>query len=204
MHNIFGRNKSVKLRCYIYLLETIQRLLRTQQGCRTLQRIIQDDVLVAIPFVFKAIIEDINEIASGKEVFILNLDQYGNYVVQKLVENCSWSQTLVLLERFEISKLLKTVHGSYVIFSMIKSLQKNRIFQGNHVINDRLKAIFSLIISDIDNVNVSHLVQQSLVTFPSHNLQVCLFPINTFYSSSCTISFVIILKVYQCIEMVVA
>ena len=135
----------------------IINLSKDQNGCRMLQKKIDNDVNYNLPIIFNAIYTNSTN---------LMIDPFGNYLIQKLIINCNDDQISLIL--MEISNNLKTIatnlHGTRALQKLIGCL--NTI---NH--HDLLSfAIKPIIVDLIHDINGNHVIQKIISHYNNNDL----------------------------------
>ena len=102
-------------------------------------------------------------------------DQYGNYVIQKFIENCDKSYIPKIFEKVIIQQLIKIKnslllisvnnHGTRVFQKLLDHIYHENEYQ---ILKDFLHSNFNKLIFDI---NGNHVIQKSLLIFNKNNNQ---------------------------------
>lgn len=127
---------------------------KDQQGCRFLQKLIDDHGDAAVTVILKEILDKMVD---------LMIDPFANYLVQKLTENCSDQQRTVIVKKVApgISRAAKNSHGtraSQKLIENITTLEQVRVI---------VRALEKDVISLVKDLNSNHLIQKCLTLFPT-------------------------------------
>jgi hypothetical protein len=153
-------------------------LCKDQHGCRYLQRKLEEE-----PYYLNLIFEQ-----THSHVVELMTDPFGNYLCQKLLENCSVAQTTVLIRTAApslvqvalnqhgtraLQKMIDYVTNDEQIEIIVQALERNvvRLIQdlnGNHVIQKCLNRLNSC-----DTNFIYRAVSQNLVVVATHRHGCC-------------------------------
>ncbi|KAG5065871.1 hypothetical protein AAZX31_04G099700 [Glycine max] len=141
--------------CYIY------NLAKDQNGCRFLQRMVDEGTYQDICIVFEGIIGNVVE---------LMIDSFGNYLVQKLLDVCTDDQLLqiVLLLTNHPTQLVRislNTHGTRVVQKLIETLTSDEQVS---LVKSAIQPGFLDLIKDL---NGNHVIQRCLQCFSCQDNQ---------------------------------
>ncbi|XP_061350091.1 putative pumilio homolog 8, chloroplastic [Gastrolobium bilobum] len=130
-------------------------LAKDQNGCRFLQRMVDEGTSKDVRIVFKGVIENVVE---------LMMDPFGNYLVQKLLDVCREDQRLqiVLMLTKEPGLLVRTslnLHGTRVVQKLIGTLNSRKQIS---LVRSAIQPGFLDLIKDL---NGNHVIQRCLQCF---------------------------------------
>ncbi|ESW13163.1 hypothetical protein PHAVU_008G173000 [Phaseolus vulgaris] len=146
---LFNFRPLVKFQGYIY------HLAKDQNGCRFLQRMVDEGTSEDAQIVFKGVIDDVVE---------LMMDPFGNYLVQKLIDVCAEDERFQIVSMLtrEPGQLLKTsfnTHGTRVVQKLIATVNsRNQIA----LLRSAIQPDFLDLIKDL---NGNHVIQRCLQYF---------------------------------------
>jgi hypothetical protein len=132
-------------------------LSKDQNGCRMLQKLIDDDHSKNLPIVFNATYKN-----SSK----LMLDPFGNYLIQKLMISATASQiSLIIIDITpNIEQIAINLHGTRALQKLIGCLTTS-----NH--HDLIAlAISPVIVNLIHDLNGNHVIQRLIAHFFANDL----------------------------------
>nr|KYP72559.1 Pumilio domain-containing protein C6G9.14 [Cajanus cajan] len=146
---LFNFAPLAKFQGYIY------RLAKDQNGCRFLQRIVDEGTSEDAQIVFNGVIDDVVE---------LMMDPFGNYLVQKLLDVCGEHQRLQLVSMLtkEPGQLVRTslnTHGTRVVQKLIATVNSRKQFV---MLRSAIQPGFLDLIKDL---NGNHVIQRCLQYF---------------------------------------
>lgn len=136
----------------------ILMLSKDQHGCRTLQKLIDDDRNKNFPLIFNS---------TYKNSSSLMLDPFGNYLIQKLMLSATCSQvSLILIEISpHIEKIAVNLHGTRALQKLIGCLTTS-----NH--HDLIAiAISPVIVKLVHDLNGNHVIQKLISHFYGNDLE---------------------------------
>jgi hypothetical protein len=150
-----------------YILDNVLLLLKDQSGCRLIQKKLEEKPEI-VASVFEAILQ-------GNLTEIIN-DQFGNYVVQKLIDN-------IYNDKYLVSKFFELIQPNIFIISI--NQYGTRVFQRlldyfcikygiveTPAINDALKTLIMNYSGDlIMDTNGNHVFQKILMIYPKQDNQ---------------------------------
>ncbi|CBZ52857.1 hypothetical protein NCLIV_026460 [Neospora caninum Liverpool] len=136
----------------------IEMIARDQIGCRMLQRKLSD----ANPEEVEAIRLEVLEC-----VVVLLVDPFGNYLVQKVVEQCEEPQLLQLVRKIRprLVDICLSPHGTRAVQKLIEVCAGLPI--NSTATNELLAALRPSIVLLAKDVNANHVVQKILSSFPA-------------------------------------
>ncbi|CAJ1971774.1 unnamed protein product [Sphenostylis stenocarpa] len=146
---LFNFGPLVKFEGYIY------HLAKDQNGCRFLQRMVDEGTSEDAQIVFNGVIDDVVE---------LMMDPFGNYLVQKLIDVCAEDERLQIVSMLtkEPGQLVKTsfnTHGTRVVQKLIATVNsRNQIA----MLRSAIQPDFLDLIKDL---NGNHVIQRCLQYF---------------------------------------
>jgi len=147
-----------------YLIENIQQFLIDQNGCRLLQKKIEEKNYDLINSFFEKIIKSSNLIE------IIN-DQFGNYVIQKFLE-VIFKDKYIMTTFFEninskIFDISVNLYGTRVFQKALDLLDKNYQFIENDIINEIFKnLVLDYMMDLIIDTNGNHVFLKIIGIFP--------------------------------------
>ncbi|KAI4337704.1 hypothetical protein L6164_016088 [Bauhinia variegata] len=157
---IFEYNSSIgvdfPLPLLLYSLAEVQgyifNLAKDQNGCRYLQRIVDEGTSEAMQIVFDGIIHNVVD---------LMIDPFGNYLVQKLLDVCGEEMKsqivfMVTEEPGQLVKISLNTHGTRVVQKLIDTLNTR---QQISLVMSALRPGFLDLIKDL---NGNHVIQRCL------------------------------------------
>lgn len=124
------------------LIGKIYMVSKDQQGCRFLQKKLEEQDPQTVDTIFNEVYDHINELMIGMfliSLFIYSLDPFGNYLCQKLLEHCTDQHRYRIVEKVapDLVTISKNMHGTRAVQKMIECLSS----PGQVVV---LTSIFSL------------------------------------------------------------
>eukprot|EP01117_Protostelium_nocturnum_P020655 TRINITY_DN93_c0_g3_i1.p1 TRINITY_DN93_c0_g3~~TRINITY_DN93_c0_g3_i1.p1 ORF type:complete len:723 (+),score=211.25 TRINITY_DN93_c0_g3_i1:398-2566(+) len=127
----------------------IYSISKDQQGCRFLQKKLEEKD----PQVIQTIYEEVREYVGE-----LMIDPFGNYLCQKLLEFCNPDQRLGIIESVsdELVTISKNMHGTRAVQKLVECLTLPS--QIKHVEN----ALKNDVVSLIQDLNGNHVIQRCL------------------------------------------
>ncbi|RDX77011.1 putative pumilio-like 7, chloroplastic, partial [Mucuna pruriens] len=146
---LFNFGPLVKFQGYIY------HLAKDQNGCRFLQRMVDEGASEDTQIVFNGVIDDVVE---------LMMDPFGNYLVQKLIDVCGEDQRLQIVSMLtkEPGLLVKTslnTHGTRVVQKLIATVNSRKQIA---LLRSSIQPGFLDLIKDL---NGNHVIQRCLQYF---------------------------------------
>ncbi|KOM47793.1 hypothetical protein LR48_Vigan07g149700 [Vigna angularis] len=133
----------------------ISHLAKDQNGCRFLQKMVDEGTSEDAQIVFNGVIDDVVE---------LMMDPFGNYLVQKLIDVCAEDERLHIVSMLtkEPWQLLKTsfnTHGTRVVQKLIATVNsRNQIA----LLRSAIQPDFLDLVKDL---NGNHVIQRCLQYF---------------------------------------
>ncbi|KYK70442.1 Pumilio-family RNA binding repeat-containing protein [Toxoplasma gondii TgCatPRC2] len=136
----------------------IEMIARDQIGCRMLQRKLSE----ASPEEVEAIRLEVLEC-----VVVLLVDPFGNYLVQKVVEECEEPQLLQLVRKIRprLVDICLSPHGTRAVQKLIEVCAG--LPAGSAATNELLAALRPSVVLLAKDVNANHVVQKILSSFPA-------------------------------------
>lgn len=127
--------------------EEIINLSKDQNGCRKLQKLIDDDVSKNMPIIFNA---------TYKNSTSLMMDPFGNYLIQKLMVHASPSQlSLIIIDiSSSIDSIATNLHGTRALQKLIGCLTS----ENHHDLISR--AIEPVVVPLVHDMNGNHVIQK--------------------------------------------
>lgn len=120
------------------LVGKIYQISKDQQGCRFLQKKLEEQKPEEVDQIFEEVFEHITELMTGlkkkKKLFcsssisplieLCNPDPFGNYLCQKLLEFCNDEQKYQIVKRVspDLVEIAKNMHGTRAVQKMIECL----------------------------------------------------------------------------------
>jgi hypothetical protein len=163
-NNICGLNNNIVLDDK-YILENILVLLKDQNGCRLIQKKIEERGSEFIYPIFEKIQNNLNE---------LILDQFGNYVIQKVIDYIYSDKAFVatFFEKIKSNSFLISInqYGTRVLQRLLDYFVVN--YPENQSTNDVMKdLILSHTYELIMDTNGNHVFQKILMIYPKGDNQ---------------------------------
>lgn len=131
------------------LIGKIYLVSKDQQGCRFLQKKLEEQDAQATQIIFSEVFEYITELMT---------DPFGNYLCQKLLEHCTDDQRLVIVRRVapDLVSISKNMHGTRAVQKMIECLSSPEQIE---LIK---KALGNYVVELIQDLNGNHVIQRCL------------------------------------------
>jgi hypothetical protein len=163
----FQFNNNVNVLDDKYILDNLLILLKDQNGCRLIQKRIEEKGSDYVVAMFDKMSGSLNEIIN---------DQFGNYVVQKMIDYI-YSDKAVVTKFFEVTRgriYDISVHqfGTRVLQRLMDYFCNNYAKVANPIINDVLKSLIIKRSYDlIMDTNGNHVFQKVLMIYPKKENQ---------------------------------
>ncbi|KAL5149599.1 putative pumilio 7, chloroplastic [Glycine soja] len=146
---LYNFSPLAKFQGYIYYLA------KDQNGCRFLQRMIDEGTSEDVLVLFNGVIDDVVE---------LMIDPFGNYLVQKLLDVCGEDERLQVVSMLteEPGQLVKTslnLHGTRVVQKLITTVDSRKQIA---MLRSAIQSGFLALIKDL---NGNHVIQRCLQYF---------------------------------------
>ncbi|XP_061345938.1 putative pumilio homolog 7, chloroplastic [Gastrolobium bilobum] len=130
----------------------IHNMAKDQNGCRFLQRMVDEGTCEDMCMVFEGIIHNVVE---------LMLDPFGNYLVQKLLDVCNEDQRLQIVlmltkEPGQLVRISLNTHGTRVVQKLIETLNSGKQIS---LVKSAIQPGFLELIKDL---NGNHVIQRCL------------------------------------------
>ncbi|PRP73515.1 hypothetical protein PROFUN_02524 [Planoprotostelium fungivorum] len=127
----------------------ILAISRDQQGCRYLQKKLEEKEAPVIQKIFEEVSDHVGE---------LMIDPFGNYLCQKLLEFCTSKQRLEIIEKVsgELVSISKNMHGTRAVQKLIECLDTPPQVL---LVEKSLK---SHVVDLIQDLNGNHVIQRCL------------------------------------------
>ncbi|KAL1920195.1 uncharacterized protein VTP21DRAFT_1341 [Calcarisporiella thermophila] len=127
----------------------IYPLCKDQQGCRFLQRKLEEKSRRACELVFNEVVDHFSELMT---------DPFGNYLCQKLLEHCTDEQRTVLVDRVapDLVAISMNLHGTRAVQRMVECLSNPR------QVHSVIVALERNVVTLIKNLNGNHVIQKCL------------------------------------------
>jgi len=131
------------------LIGKIYSVSKDQQGCRFLQKKLEEEDAKTTQIIFTEVYPHINE---------LMIDPFGNYLCQKLLEYCNNDQRYAIVDKVapDLVSISKNMHGTRAVQKMIECLSSPP------QINLVKKALGSSVVDLIKDLNGNHVIQRCL------------------------------------------
>lgn len=159
--------------------EEIVQMSRDQQGCRLLQKKLDEDLAVNFGPIFSAVLPHAGQ---------LMVDPFGNYLIQKIMHLCSPSELSMIIVEIasNIYPIAINCHGTRALQKLLECVSADDHYQ---LILGSIRTNFVALVHDL---NGNHVVQKLLTTFngPHFNSLVLLIvenlvPISTHKHGCC-------------------
>jgi len=140
------------------LIGKIYLVSKDQQGCRFLQKKLEEQDAQATQIIFSEVFEYITELMT---------DPFGNYLCQKLLEHCTDDQRLAIVRRVapDLVSISKNMHGTRAVQKMIECLSSPEQIE---LIK---KALSNHVVELIQDLNGNHVIQRCLNRLPPEDNQ---------------------------------
>ena len=104
-----------------FFAENLYKYSRNQAACRHIQNLIDENPQESLNYLFKPILENINQIITH---------QIGNYLVQKIIIYINQEQLYEILNEItkNFSEICRNIHGTRVIQTIIDNLTTPKVF----------------------------------------------------------------------------
>jgi len=131
------------------LIGRIYMVSKDQQGCRYLQKKLEEQEPEAIRTIFNEVYDHITELMT---------DPFGNYLCQKLLEFCNDHQRYLIVERVapDLVYISKNMHGTRAVQKMIECLSSPA------QVNIIKEALRNSVVELIQDLNGNHVIQRCL------------------------------------------
>eukprot|EP01114_Cavostelium_apophysatum_P013857 TRINITY_DN3450_c0_g1_i1.p1 TRINITY_DN3450_c0_g1~~TRINITY_DN3450_c0_g1_i1.p1 ORF type:complete len:802 (+),score=223.99 TRINITY_DN3450_c0_g1_i1:279-2684(+) len=132
------------------LIGKIYTVSKDQQGCRFLQKKLEEQDPKVIEVIFNEVYDHITELMT---------DPFGNYLCQKLLEHCNDTQRYKIVERVapELVTISKNMHGTRAVQKMIECLSSSP-----QVIELIKRSLSAHVVELIQDLNGNHVIQRCL------------------------------------------
>ena len=136
----------------------IYLLAKDQYGCRLLQRLLDDQKPTLCDLVFRECYDHINELMT---------DAFGNYLMQKLIEQCQEQQRIAIINKSsaDLVAIALNMHGTRAVQKIVESVST-----GNEV-EQVIAALRSSVVTLIKDLNGNHVIQRCLHHLNSNDNQ---------------------------------
>ncbi len=143
------------------LIGKIYTVSKDQQGCRFLQKKLEEQDPVTVETIFKEVYDYINELMTGTPHIIPSLmciDPFGNYLCQKLLEHCNDQQRFLIVQKVapDLVYVSKNMHGTRAVQTMIQCLSSPP------QIDLVKRALGGSVVELIQDLNGNHVIQRCL------------------------------------------
>ncbi|KAJ7959022.1 putative Pumilio 7 [Quillaja saponaria] len=150
IQNVREKNSRQEVQCDIYTMA------KDHHGCRFLQRILDEGTRQDIQIIIEGIMDHVLE---------LMMDQFGNYLVQKLLNICSEEQRrrivfMVTKESGQLVKISLNAHGTRVVQKLVETTKSRKQLS---LVKSALQPGFLDLIKDL---NGNHVIQCCLQCLP--------------------------------------
>eukprot|EP01119_Soliformovum_irregulare_P016524 TRINITY_DN4790_c0_g1_i2.p1 TRINITY_DN4790_c0_g1~~TRINITY_DN4790_c0_g1_i2.p1 ORF type:complete len:432 (+),score=98.17 TRINITY_DN4790_c0_g1_i2:1394-2689(+) len=131
------------------LIGKVYSISRDQQGCRLLQKKLEEKDPQVVEIIFSEIYDHITELMT---------DPFGNYLCQKLLEHCNDHQRYLVVQRVapQLVVISKNMHGTRAVQKMIESLSSSAQIQ---LI---VEVLSESVVELIQDLNGNHVIQRCL------------------------------------------
>jgi len=131
------------------LIGKVYLVSRDQQGCRFLQKKLEEEDPQTVEIIFEEVYDHITELMT---------DPFGNYLCQKLLEHCNDHQRLSIVETVspDLVSISKNMHGTRAVQKMIECLSSPAQVQ---LI---VKVLSGSVVELIQDLNGNHVIQRCL------------------------------------------
>lgn len=131
------------------LIGKIYLVSKDQQGCRFLQKKLEEKDPVALETIFTEVYDHITELMT---------DPFGNYLCQKLLEHCNDDQRLAIIQKVgsDLVEIAKNMHGTRAVQKLIECLSLPKQIE---IVRNALKNSVVVLIQDL---NGNHVIQRCL------------------------------------------
>lgn len=131
------------------LIGKIYMVSKDQQGCRFLQKKLEEQDPQTVDIIFNEVYEHINE---------LMIDPFGNYLCQKLLEHCTDQHRYRIVEKVapDLVSISKNMHGTRAVQKMIECLSSPA------QIDIVKRALGDHVVELIQDLNGNHVIQRCL------------------------------------------
>ena len=127
----------------------IYLLAKDQYGCRLLQRLLDDQKPALCDLVFRECYDHVNELMT---------DAFGNYLMQKLIEQCQEHQRIAIINKSsaDLVAIALNMHGTRAVQKIVESVST-----GSEV-EQVIAALRSSVVTLIKDLNGNHVIQRCL------------------------------------------
>ena len=141
------------------LVGRVYLLAKDQNGCRLLQRLLDEQRVGVVDVVYDESFPHLNELMT---------DPFGNYLCQKLIEHCSEQQRVSILTRVapDVVSISLNLHGTRAVQKLVESISTPRETEL------LVSAIQSAVVSLVKDLNGNHVIQRCLHHLSSVDNQV--------------------------------
>lgn len=140
------------------LSDNILSLCKDQNGCRFLQRKLEENNPASVKLIFTKVYPHISE---------LMIDPFGNYLVQKLLEFVDEEQRTVLVKHacLQLNTIALNQHGTRALQKMIQTINTKK--QSQMIVN----ALGGKVVALMKDLNGNHVIQRCLNEFSGSGCQ---------------------------------
>ena len=140
------------------LTGSIYVLAKDQYGCRLLQRLLDEQKPALVDLVFRECFEHINELMT---------DAFGNYLLQKLIEQCSEPQRIAIISKSsaDLVAIALNMHGTRAVQKIVESVSSAA------EVEQVVAALRSSVVTLIKDLNGNHVIQRCLHHLASSDSQ---------------------------------
>ena len=134
-------------------------LAKDQNGCRLLQRLLEEQRVGVVDVVYEETFPHLNELMT---------DPFGNYLCQKLIEHCSEQQRLSILSKVapDVVAISLNLHGTRAVQKLVESISTPRETEL------LVASIRTAVVSLVKDLNGNHVIQRCLHHLSSADNQV--------------------------------
>ena len=131
------------------LIGRIYHVCKDQQGCRFLQKKLEENEPKVTEIIFNEVYDHISE---------LMIDPFGNYLCQKILEHCNDHQRFLVVQKVasELVQISKNMHGTRAVQKMIECLSSPS------QIELVKRALCNSVVELIQDLNGNHVIQRCL------------------------------------------
>jgi hypothetical protein len=131
------------------LIGRIYHVCKDQQGCRFLQKKLEENDPKTTETIFNEVYDHISE---------LMIDPFGNYLCQKILEHCNDHQRFLVVQKVasELVQISKNMHGTRAVQKMIECLSSPS------QVELVKRALCNSVVELIQDLNGNHVIQRCL------------------------------------------